>query len=61
MKQANHLRFYISGQSEFDHRYACWAKNHRGWAKCKKANKKLAKKRERREWKKEVGLVPYDG
>ena len=35
-------------QSEFSHRYACWANNHRGWAKMKKANKRLAKKRLRR-------------
>ena len=35
-------------QSEFSHRYACWAYNHRGWAKMKKYNKKLAKKRLRR-------------
>ena len=33
---------------EFDHKYACWANNHRGWAKMKKANKRLAKKRLRR-------------
>lgn len=32
-------------QSEFSRRYACWANNHRGWAKMKKANRKLAKKR----------------
>ena len=35
-------------QSEFSHKYACWAYNHRGWAKMKKYNKKLAKKRLRR-------------
>ena len=38
----------IKDQSEFDHRWACWANNHRGWAKMKKANRKLAKKRLRR-------------
>lgn len=38
----------LDWQSEFSHRYACWANNHRGWAKMKKANKRLAKKRLRR-------------
>jgi len=38
----------IKDQSEFSHRWACWANNHRGWAKMKKANRKLAKKRLRR-------------
>ena len=60
MKQANYLKYYISGQSEFDHRYACWAANHRGWAKCKKANKRLAKKRERRDWKRKASDGAYD-
>ena len=32
-------------QSEFDHKYACWALNHQGWSKMKKLNRKLAKKR----------------
>ena len=36
-------------QSLFSKRYACWANNHRGWAKMKKFNKKLAKKRLRHE------------
>ena len=35
-------------QSEFDHKYACWANNHNGWSKMKKLNRKLAKKRLRR-------------
>lgn len=32
-------------QSEFSHKYACWANNHNGWSKMKKLNRKLAKKR----------------
>lgn len=32
-------------QSEFSHRYACWANNHRGWAKMKKINRRLAKRK----------------
>ena len=41
-------------QSEFDHRYACWANNHRGWQKCKKKNRRVAKKRLREEYRKEI-------
>ncbi|MBO6270228.1 MAG: hypothetical protein J6N19_13950 [Clostridium sp.] len=54
MKKQNYLAPHLPWQSEFDHHYACWANNHRGWAKAKKSNKRLAKKRENREWKKEV-------
>ena len=42
MKQANTYKGKLEWQSEFSHRYACWAKNHNGWAKMKKSNKKLA-------------------
>ena len=45
MKQANIWKGKLEFQSEFSHRFACWANNHRGWAKMKKANKKLAKRR----------------
>lgn len=54
MKKRNIYKGFLEFQSEFSHRYACWACNHRGWAKMKKANKKVAKKRERRNWKREV-------
>jgi len=54
MKKANHLRGFLPAQSEFDHRFACWANNHRGWAKMKKSNKRIAKKGERRCWKMEA-------
>ncbi len=54
MKIQNYLKGYIPWQSEFDHHYACWASNHRGWAKMKKFNKSLAKKKERRNWKREA-------
>ncbi len=54
MKTANYLKGYLRGQSEFDHHYACWASNHRGWAKMKKSNKRLAKKRENRNWRREI-------
>ena len=45
MKRANIYKGKLPFQSEFSHRYACWAKNHMGWAKMKKSNKRLAKRR----------------
>lgn len=36
-------------QSEFSHRHASWANNHNGWRKMKKKNRKLFKKKFRRE------------
>lgn len=53
-KQNNPYKGMLPFQSEFDHRYACWATNHRGWAKMKKFNKKLAKKRLRNELRKDM-------
>lgn len=41
-------------QSEFSHIFACWAKNHRGWAKMKHLNRKIAKKRMRRAIRREI-------
>ena len=60
MKRANYLKGFLPWQSEFDHRYACWTNNHRGWAKMKKENKRLAKRREERNWKKEALSVGTD-
>jgi len=54
MKKQSVYKGFLDWQSEFSHRYACWANNHNGWAKAKKSNKKIAKKRERRKWKKEI-------
>lgn len=51
MKQANIYKGKVPFQSEFSHRYACWANNHRGWAKMKKLNKRLAKRRLKQELK----------
>lgn len=53
-KQNNPYKGRVPFRSEFDHRYACWATNHRGWAKMKKFNKKLAKKRLRNELRKDM-------
>lgn len=47
-KSANQYKFFTPFQSEFDHKYACWASNHRGWAKMKRGNKRLAKRRLRK-------------
>lgn len=41
-------------QSEFSHKYACWASNHNGWAKMKKKNRRLFKKKFREETRKEI-------
>ena len=41
-------------QSEFDHKWACWAANHNGWAKAKRDNHKRAMKQFRRQGKKEI-------
>lgn len=54
MKKTNIYKGKLPWQSEFSHRFACWAKNHRGWAKMKKANRRLAKKRLKRELDKKV-------
>lgn len=54
MKKSNIYKGFLEFQSEFSHRFTCWANNHNGRAKAKKANKKLAKKRERRAWLKEL-------
>lgn len=51
-KQANIYKGYLPFQSEFSHRFSCWAINHRGWAKMKKHNRKLAKRRIRQKQKK---------
>ena len=54
MKQANPYKGKLDWKSEFDHRYACWAKNHNGWAKAKKFNKKVAKRRLKQELRKKL-------
>lgn len=49
MRWGNYKKF-VRNAGEFSHKYECWAYNHRGWAKMKQANRKLAKKRKER-WK----------
>ena len=43
MKWGNYKRF-ARNPGEFSHKYECWAYNHRGWAKMKKANRRTAKR-----------------
>ena len=51
---ADMLKKLLPYQSEFSHRYATWACNHNGWRKMKKANRRLAKNRLKREMKKRL-------
>lgn len=44
-KCTNTYKAYLNYESEFSHHCACWAANHNGWAKMKKANKRIAKRR----------------
>ena len=41
-------------QCSFDLKFTCWANSHNGRSKAKKYNKKRAKRRERRAWRKEI-------
>ena len=54
MKIQNIYKGLLDNSSEFDHHWACWANNHMCWAKMKKANKKIAKKRLRRKTQKQI-------
>jgi hypothetical protein len=54
IKTNNTYKGYLSYESEFSHKYACWANNHMGWAKMKKFNKRLAKRKHKREINKEI-------
>ena len=53
-------QFSDRGQSWFSHYCACWAINHNGWSKMKKQNRRLFKKKYRREINKEVENELYD-
>ena len=54
MKQQNPYKGKVPYQSEFSHKYASWANNHMGWAKMKKYNRKLSKRRLKRDLDKEI-------
>lgn len=53
-KQNNTYKGHLVEQSEFDHKFACWANNHNGWAKMKKSNKRKAKRKIRNELKQKI-------
>lgn len=48
-KSQNTYKGFLDFQSEFSHRFAAWANNHRGWAKMKTYNKRVAKRRRNRQ------------
>ena len=52
--EINRRQFSDNYQSLFSRQYACWANNHNGWSKMKKRNRKLFKKKYRRETRKEI-------
>lgn len=60
MKQSNIYKEFLPFESEFSHRYAAWANNHRGWAKMKKFNKRVAKRKLKQKWKQEDKLYGTD-
>ena len=39
---------------KFSHDYATWAHNHNGWSKSKKSSRRIAKKRSKMAWEKEI-------
>lgn len=47
-------QFSENHQSWFSYDYAGWANNHNGWRKMKKKNRRLFKKKYRREVEKEI-------
>lgn len=49
MSEKRRYKKFIPRQSAFSRDFATWARNHRGWAKMKKANRRLAKRRYDRE------------
>lgn len=59
-KCTNTYKAYLNYESEFSHRYACWANNHNGWAKMKKANKRIAKRRMKQDIDKRLRREEYE-
>jgi hypothetical protein len=39
----------LTEEDKFSRRFACWANNHHGWRKAKKQNRRIAKRRLKRE------------
>lgn len=57
MNRSKFKRMQKSMQSEFSHKYACWANNHNGWSKMKKSKRGYIKAKLRRELLKEINNV----
>lgn len=55
-KQQNPYKGFYNwwNNDQFSHKYACWANNHRGWAKMKKFNKRIAKRRLKQHTQKDI-------
>ena len=39
----------LTDEDRFSRRFACWANTHKGWSKNKKRNRRIAKRRLKRE------------
>jgi hypothetical protein len=61
LKKASTYKGVLPYQSEFSRRYACWARNHRGWSKMKRYNKRLAKRRLRHKDRQDLMVCEWDG
>ena len=61
--EINRRQFSNKYQSWFSKKFAAWANNHNGWSKMKKKNRKIFKKKFRRETDKEIMTMmeEYDG
>lgn len=40
----------MSREDKFDRAYACWAVNHNGWRKCKRQNRRTARRMLKADW-----------
>ena len=53
-EEISRRQFSDNVQSWFSKRWACWANNHNGWSKMKKKNRRLFKKKFKREIQKAI-------
>lgn len=58
--EINRRQFSNQYQSWFSKRHATWANNHNGWSKMLKKNRRIFKKKYRKEIKKEIEDVLRD-
>ncbi len=57
---SNAYKGLVKGQSWFDYRFACWANNHCGWAKAKKLNRRIARKRIDEIWRRNMSRMMWE-